>query len=148
MKDSGHCLHDNNTGTHAPVADYSLGFFVPSKNLAACLCAACWLVQTSIQRRRLSCVCVFSNQQCDLDQGASLLHFAIMKSCLFLLQELEARTKVRYKRQVLKGLESLPDDTVVNTIPNYIMDKQLIMLGAQSWVKHTDILVSSDPQHQ
>jgi len=45
-------------------------------------------------------------------------------------QGLEVQTKVRWKRQVLKGLEQLPDATVVHTIPKLIMDAQLVMTGA------------------
>lgn len=39
---------------------------------------------------------------------------------------------MRWKRQVLKGMEQLPDDTVVHTIPKFIMDAQLIMTGASA----------------
>lgn len=64
-------------------------------------------------------------------------------------QGLEAQTKVRCKRQVLKGLEQLPDATVVHTIPKLIMDAQLVMTGAcmracKGWLVHrTELCVSA-----
>jgi len=81
-------------------------------------------VATSIQTRNVAVVWQSKPYTLQIDHANGTL--------LDIKKELEARTKVRYKRQVLKGLESLPDDTVVNTIPNYIMDKQLIMLGDPS----------------
>jgi len=60
-----------------------------------------------------------------------------------LKKEIEKQTMVRVKRQVIKELEGIHDNTLVNQLPPYILGKQLLLTGDAS-VSITDACDTGD----